>query len=78
MIELYPNMLYRCEYCGKGAMVGHTVSHAKNRSRRIALPNLHYKTVVVSGGKVRMRLCTRCIRLLGSKEKPVEAARPQA
>ncbi|HCS78193.1 TPA: 50S ribosomal protein L28, partial [Patescibacteria group bacterium] len=31
----------KCANCGKGIMIGHRVSHAKNRTRRIFKPNLH-------------------------------------
>ena len=66
-------MIYKCEYCDKGVNVGHNVSHAKNRSRKISLPNLHWKRVEVSGKKIRVRLCTRCIRKLRASE-PVRVA----
>jgi large subunit ribosomal protein L28 len=57
-------MLYRCEYCGKGASVGHAVSHAKNRSQKINLPNLQWRRVDMSGKKLRVRLCTSCIKTM--------------
>jgi len=60
-------MLYRCEYCEKRASVGRKVSHAKNRSRKISLPNLHYKRILFGDKWLRMRLCTRCIRNFNAK-----------
>ena len=33
-------MSRRCELTGKGAMVGHNVSHANNKTKRRFLPNL--------------------------------------
>ena len=55
-------MAYACEYCGKTADIGHNVSHAKNRTRRIRKPNLHSKRVMESGSVVRRLLCIKCGR----------------
>ena len=56
----------KCYNCGKGIQVGHNVSHAKNRTRKIFKPNLHAARMVVSGHSIRVRLCTKCIRKLKS------------
>jgi len=53
-----------CENCGKGKMFGHTVSHAKNRTRRIYRPNLHHVKIVVGGVRQKMLLCSKCVRKL--------------
>ncbi len=55
-------MAYVCEYCGKGIDIGHNVSHAKNRTRRLRKPNLHSKRVVEMTGMVRRLLCVKCAR----------------
>ena len=55
---------YRCFNCGKGIMVGHEVSHAKNRTRKVFRPNLHAAKIEVNGRSMRVRLCTKCLRLL--------------
>jgi len=54
----------KCERCGKGIMRGHKVSHAKQRTKRIYKPNLHYRTFIINGKKKRMLLCTKCIKRL--------------
>ena len=54
----------KCFNCGKGIMVGHNVSHAKNRTRKIFKPNLHPAKMVVNGTSMRVRLCTKCLRQL--------------
>jgi len=67
---------YRCDKCGRGVDYGHNVSHAKNRTRRLRLPNLHRASVLVDGKKVKMRLCTKCLRAADRpkrEEKKVEA-----
>ena len=35
-----------CELTGKGRMVGHNVSHANNKTRRVFLPNLQNVTLM--------------------------------
>lgn len=52
-------------------MIGHNVSHAKNRTRKIFKPNLHSAKVMVNGVSKKMRLCTKCLRLLKKKVLPV-------
>jgi large subunit ribosomal protein L28 len=43
-------------------MIGHNVSHAKNRTRKIFKPNLHVSRVFINGAYKRMKLCTKCLR----------------
>lgn len=63
----------RCGNCGKGIMYGHNVSHAKNRTRKIFKPNLHNAKIVVNGIGKRMKLCTKCLRILkGKMQKEVK------
>lgn len=60
----------KCFNCGKGIMVGHNVSHAKNRTRKVFKPNLHAARITVGGTPMRVRLCTKCLRLVkGIKSK---------
>ena len=55
-------MSRECEICGKKRMLGHTVSHANNKSVREFRPNLVTVRAKVAGGAKRVRLCTRCLR----------------
>ncbi len=59
----------KCDNCGKGIMVGHNVSHAKNRTRRIFKPNLHSARILAGGNYRKMKLCTKCLRTLKDKAK---------
>ena len=43
-------------------MVGNTVSHAHNLSRRRWLPNLQKVRVNIDGRPQRIRVCTQCIK----------------
>ncbi|HUV47060.1 MAG TPA: 50S ribosomal protein L28 [Candidatus Bathyarchaeia archaeon] len=58
-----------CEYCGKGILRGHKVSHAKQRTKRILKPNLHWQKVVYKGVSKKMLLCVKCTRFLKKKAK---------
>jgi large subunit ribosomal protein L28 len=70
---------YKCYNCGKGNMVGHNVSHAKNRTRKVFKPNLHPARITVDGTSMRVRLCTKCIRLVRGNDtrskKALEASK---
>jgi large subunit ribosomal protein L28 len=63
-------MARRCEICGKGPVVGRTVSHAHNVRPRRFEPNLQTVRAVVDGASKRIRVCTRCLR----SRKVVKAA----
>ena len=53
-----------CQVTGKRPQSGNNVSHAKNRTRRRFLPNLHYKRFWVESEKryVRLRISQKGIR----------------
>jgi large subunit ribosomal protein L28 len=55
-------MARRCEVCGKGPLVGNTVSHANNKHKTRSLPNLR-SVRIKDGGAVRhARVCSRCLK----------------
>jgi len=59
-----------CEICGKRPMVGHNVSHARNRTKRRWLPNLQKVRALLPNGQVkRIRVCTKCLKA-GKVVKP--------
>lgn len=55
-------MARRCYVCGKGPMTGHNVSHAHNLTKRRWLPNLQKITILESGEKKRVYVCTKCLK----------------
>ncbi len=57
-------MARRCELTGKGVMVGNTVSHAINRTRRRFLPNLLNVTLISDalGRSVKLRISANALR----------------
>ncbi len=51
-----------CSVCGKKRVTGNNVSHAKNRSKRVFMPNLQKVKVATDQGAKKMHVCTRCLR----------------
>lgn len=51
-----------CQICGKKPMSGNNVSHAHNVNKRRFNPNLQQVSAQVEGQKVRMTVCTKCIK----------------
>lgn len=53
-----------CDVCGKGPQVGHNVSHANNKTRKIWYPNLQTLQArdEKTGSVKRLKVCTRCVR----------------
>lgn len=58
-----------CQVTGKRPMSGNNVSHAKNRTRRRFLPNLHFHRFWVEAEKrfVRLRLTAKGMRIIDKK-----------
>ncbi len=66
-------MSFVCDNCGKKSVVGRSQQHQRGvagkrwkkkapTTKRIFRPNLQWKSLIVSGEKVRMKLCTGCIK----------------
>ncbi len=63
-------MAARCDLCGKGTAFGQNIRHKStgrwerkaSRTKRTFKPNLQRHSLVRDGRKVRMRVCTRCLR----------------
>jgi large subunit ribosomal protein L28 len=55
-------MARACEICGKQRSVGHNVSHANNKTKRVWRPNLQRVRARVGGATRHLLVCTRCLR----------------
>ena len=55
-------MATQCDICGKGTTFGNTVSHAKNRTRRVWRPNLLSMKTMIGGTVISVKVCTRCLK----------------
>ena len=53
-----------CELTGKGRQVGHNVSHANNKTKRVFLPNLQNVSLISDalGRSIRLKVSTHGIR----------------
>jgi large subunit ribosomal protein L28 len=51
-----------CDICGKHTVTGNTVSHAKNKVRRVWKPNLKKVKTQIDGTTVTVKICTRCLK----------------
>jgi large subunit ribosomal protein L28 len=75
-------MSRKCEKCGKGRQVGHNVSHANNRTKKVWQPNLQRVRVALDGGGTRfITVCTRCLRsgyVTKASPRPVLVTAPTA
>jgi large subunit ribosomal protein L28 len=58
-----------CQVTGKRPVSGNNVSHAKNRTRRRFLPNLHQHRFWLQSEKrfVRLRVSTKGMRIIDKK-----------
>ena len=58
-----------CQVTGKNPQVGNNVSHAKNRTRRRFLPNLHSHRFWVESEKrfVKLRVSSKGMRIIDKK-----------
>ncbi|MCK5166347.1 MAG: 50S ribosomal protein L28 [Rhodospirillaceae bacterium] len=59
-------MSRKCDLTGTGVRTGNNVSHAKNRTRRRFLPNLHVASIASDalGHSISMRICASTIRTI--------------
>ncbi len=52
----------KCEICGKKPMSGNNRSFSEKKSKRQFKPNVQRVSFHESGRKVRMYVCTRCLK----------------
>ena len=62
----------RCENCYKKTRVGRQVSHSGHKTRRLFKPNLHAIWVVRGSRKVRIKLCTKCLRKVRKEQEELK------
>jgi len=55
-------MAAKCEICGKGRRVANNVSHSNIKTKRVQRPNLRRVRALIAGRKIKIRVCTRCLR----------------
>lgn len=64
-----------CDRCYKGNLRGKQIARARQglnyRSSKLFKPNLHVFRALVNGRKVRLRLCTKCLRIVKKEQAAV-------
>lgn len=58
-----------CDICGKGRQFGHNVSFSQRKTNRDFKPNLQTKRLQTDSGRVKLKVCTQCLRKLKSEEQ---------
>jgi large subunit ribosomal protein L28 len=62
-------MAYSCEICGKGKQFGHNVPFSQKKTNKVWKPNLQRTRLDVDGTKVRVKICTQCMRTIAKYER---------
>ncbi len=52
----------RCDVCAKTVLIGHNRSHSQHATRKVSMPNVFKRNVIVNGEKKIVRMCSRCMR----------------
>jgi len=55
----------QCFKCKKVQQAGNLVSHSHKKSKRNFLPNLQKRTLKVGENKIKVTLCTSCLKKVG-------------
>ncbi len=61
-------MAYRCDICAKTKLYGHNVSFSQRKTNRVWKPNLQTKRLSIDGSKVKLKVCTQCLRRLKAEQ----------
>ena len=56
-----------CEITGKGKMYGHNVSFSQRKTRKVFKPNVHKRTLVINGQKIKANVSNSALRTLQKK-----------
>ena len=59
----------RCEICLKSGMSGNNVSHSNRHTKTRFMANVHKQTLHQDGKKVKVKICSRCLRSLNKSAK---------
>ena len=59
----------RCEICLKSGMSGNNVSHSNRHTKTRFFANVHKQTVFHDGKKIKVKICTRCLRSVTKSPK---------
>ena len=59
----------RCQICLKSGMSGNNVSHSNRHTKTRFMANVHKQTLIQDGNKIKVKICSRCLRSLSKSPK---------
>ena len=65
----------KCANCGKGNIVGRSVTFSGKHNRRVFRVNLHTQWVPKGNILVKKQFCTKCLRLVKAANVPKQEVR---
>jgi len=57
----------KCDITGKGKQYGNNVSFSQRHTKKVWLPNLQKKTLIIDGKKIKLNVSTQALRTLKKK-----------
>ena len=57
----------KCDITGKGKQYGNNVSFSQRHTKKVWLPNLQKKTIIIDGKKIKLTVSTQALRTLKKK-----------
>lgn len=57
----------KCDITGKSKQYGNNVSFSQRHTKKVWLPNLQKKTIIVDGKKIKLTVSTQALRTLKKK-----------
>lgn len=66
-------MAYACDICAKGKQFGHNVPFSQKKTNKVWKPNLQRTHIELDGTKVRVKICTQCMRTLAKYDREAKA-----
>ncbi len=65
-------MSYSCDICGKGKQFGHNVPFSQKKTNKVWKPNLQRTHLTIDGSKMRVKICTQCMRTLAKYQRAAD------
>jgi large subunit ribosomal protein L28 len=65
-------MAYSCDICGKGKQFGHNVPFSIKKTNKVWKPNLQRSHLEIDGTRVRVKICTQCMRTLAKYRRQAQ------
>jgi large subunit ribosomal protein L28 len=65
----------KCDITGKGKQYGNNVSFSQRHTKKVWMPNLQKKTIIVDGKKIKLTVSTQALRTLKKKGLLTPAAK---